>query len=434
MKSISHAVRLASESCGQSTIGQSIILTQFRPTQACGVSWSEASYLLGSAGTFINILPIDIIDINFNSFVHMFFVLVHQRVICAGAPEDAISNVFTEVLSPEAHGSSSSQQLEISYVMTDKRNRLSVVLHRARLVVLLDWLLQGKEFLLTKAEDLKQEDSEDEDTDEVDFHHPTPSPVGKSDIPKKESKPLDINLSVTQTDFVVVEDITDVHSNAVILKWTLVLTSHESDRGERSLGMSLSEMELFSCWLGSEEDTALSIIDPASVSVSLEPQSLCSKSQIDRSSFGRTDASELPTLEIIFQTGANIRVSYRDLELFLAILSTLKRQVQGQSLLSTPSPEPEFESGSDTEGSDTEATPVNSVLLSRLNALGYPEPLCHRALRETGGDLNRAADWLVDNAPEMKEEVSKPAGKKLPVGFVDVSTNSVLGHPLYLCF
>ena len=338
-----------------------------------------------------------------------------------GGTEDVVSNVFTEVLSPVEHNTAESPQLEISYYMADQRNRLAVVLHRARLVVLLDWLLQAKEFLLTKPEDLKQEDSENEDTDEVDFHHPTPSPVAQFQIPQKESKPLDINLSITDTDFVVVEDVTDLHSNAVILKWTLVLTSKESDCGERSLGMSLSDMELFSCQLGSEEETALSIIDPASMSVSLEPQSLLSKSQMSKSS-SHTDSTVLPTLEIVAQTGANIRLSYRDIELFLAILSTLRRQLQGQSLLSLSSNETEIESNSGSEGSDNESSPVNSVLLSRLKGLGYPESLCDRALRETGGDLSRAADWLVDNAPEMKEEESKPTARKMPAGSVDVSS------------
>jgi vacuolar protein sorting-associated protein 13D len=346
-----------------------------------------------------------------------------------GCPEDLVSNVFSEVLSPMKHNtanSPNSPQLEISYHMTGHQNRLAVVLHRARLVVLLDWLLQTKEFLLTKSEDLKQEDSEsEEDTDEVDFHQPMPSSIGQFQIPKKESKLLDINLSVTDTDFVVVEDITDLHSNAVILKWTLVLTSKESDCGERSLNMSLSDMELFSCQLGSEDETALSIIDPASVSVSLEPQSLLSKSQLAKSS-SHTDITVLPTLEISAHAGANIRLSYRDIELFLAILSVLKRQLQGQSLLSS-SNETKFDSNCESEGSDDESPPVNSVLLSRLKGLGYPESLCNQALRQTGGDLNKAADWLVDNAQEveMKEEQSKPAAKKIPVGSIDVRCRSL---------
>ena len=341
----------------------------------------------------------------------------------ADATKDEVSNKFTKVLSPGQRGTTDSPQLEISYRMTEKRNRLSVVLHQARLVVMLDWLLRVKEFLLTKPEDVKkQESSDDDDTDEVDFHNLVPSPVTKSRFLQKQSKPLDISLSITQTDFIVVEDTANLHSHAVILKWTLVLTSRESDLSERSLSMSLSDIELFSCRLGNEEETALSIIDPASISVSLDPHSLSlsSLSQMRSQSTANQPASpDLPTLEIVIQNGANVRLSYRDLELFLAILSTLKHQLQGQSIFSSSANETEIESGSEMEDSDSESQPVNSVMLRRLRGLGYREDLCEQALHKTGGDLNRAADWLVDNAPEEKAETLPT--KKMMAGSIDVS-------------
>ena len=52
------------------------------------------------------------------------------------------ANVFTEILSlNDPTGSSSTPQLEISFSMSEKRDKATIVLQRARLYVIVDWLL-----------------------------------------------------------------------------------------------------------------------------------------------------------------------------------------------------------------------------------------------------------------------------------------------------
>ena len=78
-------------------------------------------------------------------------------------------------------------------------------------------------------------------------------------------------MSVTETDFVVVEDVTSLDSSAVVLKGTVVLKFAYVPNREMIVKCSMEGLELFSCNLSNEDESALSILDPVSVSLELKP-------------------------------------------------------------------------------------------------------------------------------------------------------------------
>ena len=90
--------------------------------------------------------------------------------------------------------------------------------------------------------------------------------------PEEENKPpraIEVKLSVTETDFVVVEDVTSLDSSAVVLKGTVVLKFTFVPNREMSVKCNMEGLELFSCNLSNEDESALSILDPVSVSLEL---------------------------------------------------------------------------------------------------------------------------------------------------------------------
>jgi hypothetical protein len=89
--------------------------------------------------------------------------------------------------------------------------------------------------------------------------------------PNKPPRSIQVKLSVTETDFVVVEDITSLDSSAVVLKGTVVLKFDYVPNREMYVKCSMEGLELFSCNLSNEDESALSILDPVSVSLALKP-------------------------------------------------------------------------------------------------------------------------------------------------------------------
>lgn len=68
-------------------------------------------------------------------------------------------------------------------------------------------------------------------------------------------------------------------------------------------------------------------------------------------------------------------------------------------LLNVPLNEP---SAGGAGGASTAAVDPEAVML--LSAMGFPTKICEKALKETGGNLDRAADWLFSHPDEPMEE------------------------------
>ncbi|KAK1340487.1 hypothetical protein QTO34_019057 [Cnephaeus nilssonii] len=144
----------------------------------------------------------------------------------------------------------------------------------------------------------------------------------RSSLPVSTERHLEVKVNVTGTEFVVVEDVSCFDTNAIILKGTTVLT-YKPRFVDRPFSGSLFGIEVFSCRLGNEHDTALSIVDPVQIQVELVGNSSYQNSSGLMDAFNSTDFP--PILEIQLQA-LDIRLSYNDVQLFLAIAKSIPEQ------------------------------------------------------------------------------------------------------------
>eukprot|EP01127_Copromyxa_protea_P001634 TRINITY_DN11594_c0_g1_i1.p1 TRINITY_DN11594_c0_g1~~TRINITY_DN11594_c0_g1_i1.p1 ORF type:complete len:802 (-),score=245.62 TRINITY_DN11594_c0_g1_i1:36-2441(-) len=64
--------------------------------------------------------------------------------------------------------------------------------------------------------------------------------------------------------------------------------------------------------------------------------------------------------------------------------------------------------------SSSSSVEVDPVALAQLESMGFPTKICSKALRETKGNLERAADWLFSHMDEPMEEEEPEAASSSP--------------------
>ncbi|XP_063738866.1 LOW QUALITY PROTEIN: intermembrane lipid transfer protein VPS13D [Eleginops maclovinus] len=350
-------------------------------------------------------------------------------------------NVFDCILQPSKTGSNrATLQLELHYRSTRDSSCFTVVLNNLRVFLIFDWLKLVRDFLRVPVEKVPAaaEPRPSRPCDaSTDPGPATTSTIGavmpktvksgvvtkRSTVPVTQDRCLEVKINITGTEFVVVEDSSCLDTNAIILKGTTVLT-YKPRLLDRPFSGSLAGIEVFSCRLGSEQETALSIIDPVNIQVEL-----CG-SPTYQSSSGLLDAFNVedipPLLEIQFPT-LDIRLSYNDIQLFLAI---------ARSIPTSSSTLP-----SDCENSTTHATTPKDLFrqktealiagqLTHLQDLGFRKEDCKRALMHCKGQLDQAATWLLENAETMAGHArvradSASSSHSAPLSGVEVKAESV---------
>ncbi|XP_063799608.1 intermembrane lipid transfer protein VPS13D isoform X1 [Pseudophryne corroboree] len=348
-------------------------------------------------------------------------------------------NVFNCILQPSKSNSNpGSLQIELHHRSTKETSCFTVVLNNLRVFLIFDWLVLVHKFLQTPSETKK-------------FHHlvreergsnssPVVPKTVKSGVVTKRSsiqitpeKQLEVKINVTGTEFVVVEDASCVDTNAIILKGTTVLT-YKPKLVDRPFSGSLFGIEVFSCRLGNEQDTALSIIDPVHVQMELVGNSNYQNSSGLMDAFNTEDFP--PILEIQLQTLV-IRLSYNDVQLFLAIAKSIPEQTSPgvpQPAVSDAAPVSSNASGSIKEPEslppkDKHRHVMDPILennLARLQELGFALEDCRRALLATHGELNKAATWLFKNAEPLKpNKQNNGAGALRWISGVELKAESV---------
>ncbi|MCJ8741597.1 hypothetical protein PDJAM_G00072560 [Pangasius djambal] len=318
-------------------------------------------------------------------------------------------NVFNCILQPSRTGTNrASLQMELHYRSTRESSCFTVVLNNLRVFLIFDWLQLVRDFLRMPEEKgaaptRQRWPSSSSDPGTAGAVMPKTVKTGvvtkRSTVPVTQDKYLEVKLNATGTEFVVVEDSSCSDTNAIILKGTTVLT-YKPRLLDRPFSGSLAGIEVYSCRLGSEQDTALSIIDPVNVQVEL-----CG-SPTYQSSSGLLDAFNIedfpPLLEIQFPT-LDIRLSYNDVQLFLAIAKSIPTgspsvadpASASQAVQSTASPE------TTTKTKYSFRRQTQALLesqLTRLQDLGFRREDCRRALIHCKGQLDQAATWLLENA------------------------------------
>ncbi|XP_006885807.1 PREDICTED: vacuolar protein sorting-associated protein 13D [Elephantulus edwardii] len=327
-----------------------------------------------------------------------------------------MTNVFNCIFQPSKNSSTTqgSIQIELHFRSTKDSSCFTVVLNNLRVFLIFDWLLLVHNFLHTPSDIKKQNNI----TPSRHRHSSNESAVvpktvksgvvtKRSSIPMPTERHLEVKVNVTGTEFVVVEDVSCFDTNAIILKGTTVLT-YKPRFVDRPFSGSLFGIEVFSCRLGSEQDTALSIVDPVQIQVELVGNSSYQNSSGLMDAFNSDDFP--PILEIQLQA-LDIRLSYNDVQLFLAIAKSIPEQANTTVPDSVPLEANSVSihlSGSSRgseeirEGTRHTIDPVLELQLARLQELGFSMDDCRKALLLCQGQLKKAASWLFKNAEPLK--------------------------------
>lgn len=338
--------------------------------------------------------------------------LVSQEVIFEDTRQKGVdlddfeSCIFTEVLLPRrsqaesAEGYEESLQFEVHYRDTTKKTLLTFLFNHSRIMLITDYLLDLYNFIMCQMfkpntdsspkQEMPLHTQEDPSPIKI-YETPPPSASGvasRCEVPPQPQakKTFEMKLNISGTELVVLENVKTLDTHAVVLKVTSVLAWRPHLHTQKWLSCSVQSLEMFSCVLSCEEETALSIIDPTSALIELNN----ARRPKGRKTTGLLDIAEelLPSLEVTVQGPLTMRVSYNDYKLYLSILESVSKQLN-RAIKS------EVISGSKDEIPKHD---FDAMSVKRLQELGFKESDCIKALQATSGRLEASATWLLENA------------------------------------
>ncbi|XP_050345761.1 intermembrane lipid transfer protein Vps13D [Nymphalis io] len=245
--------------------------------------------------------------------------LVSQEILVsdtryAAEPANRRGNVFSHIVQPMPDHRHS-VQAEVHARKRQDSSAYTILINNMRLMAILDWWEAANQFIMQPPPPAADPDLQ---------HLEDAADGAEGAAPPAAEGAVELKLNITDSQLVLVEDASLWDTNAVILKSTTVITYRPADAA-RPVLCELNELEVYSCVLGLEEETALSIVEPAALHAAL-----------------RSDA----VLHIAMGT-LNLRLSYHDMRMFASMLQSLP--AQARAALSGKSPE---ESG---------GAPANSV-------------------------------------------------------------------------
>ncbi|XP_006866437.1 PREDICTED: vacuolar protein sorting-associated protein 13D isoform X2 [Chrysochloris asiatica] len=361
-----------------------------------------------------------------------------------------VTNVFNCIFQPSKTSSTAqgSIQIELHFRSTKDSSCFTVVLNNLRVFVIFDWLLSVHDFLHTPS-DMKKPNAaapprhrhSSSETAVVPKTVKSGVVTKRSSLPMPAERHLEVKVNVTGTEFVVVEDVSCLDTNAIILKGTTVLT-YKPRFVDRPFSGSLFGIEVFSCRLGNEQDTALSIVDPVQIQVELVGNSSYQNSSGLMDAFNSEDFP--PILEIQLQA-LDIRLSYNDVQLFLAIAKSIPEQANAAvpdsvaleaESVSSHLPGVSLTNEEVREGTRRTLDPVLELQLARLQELGFSMDDCRKALLLCQGQLKKAATWLFKHAEPLKS-LSLASNSRASQGTVSAQLLSgveIKAESVCLCF
>lgn len=312
--------------------------------------------------------------------------LVSQEILITDSRFSAIKpqlsstmpkNYFTNILQPiNFIPGTTSVQAEVHSRRRKDASKYTILLNNMRLMAILDWLESVRDFL----------------------SHSAPAPkdpaAGQRIIsgstseallspPATVDEPLELVLNITDSELVFVERPDQWDTNAVILKSTTVV-SYRPAETNKVMSINLNHLEVFSCILGNEEETALSIIDPVTVNLDLRRN----------------------TLDIQLQRSLCVRLSYHDVRMFIQMLESLPRQTRHAKASESPD--------------------IEQAKISKLIALGFIHTDCMKALKICDYELDDAALWLTQNAEPIRHQ-------PLTVNPLDINAVHLRAHNISIC-
>ena len=307
-------------------------------------------------------------------------------------------NVFTEVLKPIGSAASgvidAPPLLQVTYRSSATAQNIYVILNQTRVVVALPWVKRMWDWMF----DMPQSEVWKQWQVDMKYAESSSSPMlqeQEGDHNLDTPRTMKLKLSITDPEFVVVENRHRQDTHAVVLKFCAVLSymsvprncpldittvdtkyAHIPDCDRTYLESVFEGVEVYSCKLNQEHTTALSIVDPCIVQVEMSSRQP-----------GDSKVSEIQfSVEINSsrQMPVYTRFSYRDFKLFVTIMKSLA------STAEDPPP---------TGETDEEETPHAPFLryrkkLAALTDMGFHLVYAVRALSYFSGSQERAAIWL----------------------------------------
>lgn len=310
------------------------------------------------------------------------FTQARGAEIFGAAP--AAKNVFTTILQPtgsKANGGDSVQAEVHSRKRLDY-SKYTILLNNMRVMAILDWMESVRDFL-------SQDCDENDQTPQISTPKTVNAPpsalsaaIGASTTSLNAPAEMEVILNITNSELVFVEKTDQWDSNAVILKSTTVL-SYRPVEVNKVMSINLNHLEVFSCILGCEEETALSIIDPITINMDVKQN----------------------TLDIQLQKRLCIRLSYNDVKMFIKMLASLPNQTKNAQC--------------------REQKQVNEALVTKLAALGFSIEDCVKALELCNNVLDDSALWLTQNAEPIKAYASHLPENPLNIKAVVIRANCI---------
>ncbi|XP_055636021.1 intermembrane lipid transfer protein Vps13D isoform X3 [Toxorhynchites rutilus septentrionalis] len=275
--------------------------------------------------------------------------------------QSEIKNVFPNILQPIVSDPAAGQvQAEIHSRRRKDMTKFTILLNNMRLMAILDWLESAKDFIL---------EQEDQPLIGLDLRNrsglPIPEPTNRAPTPTEENQ-IELKLNITDSELVLVEKTNQSDTNAVILKSTTVV-SYRPHEIAKTMSINLNNLEVFSCILGSEDNTALSIIDPVTINMDLRRG----------------------VLDVQLQKHLCLRLSYHDVKMFQRMLESLPSQTKNAR-----------SSKQISLGGETEA----NTAVEKLVSLGFNRTDCLESLKKCNFQIDDAALWLTQNSEPQKRD------------------------------
>ena len=344
-------------------------------------------------------------------------------------PMNKRPSVFPHILQPlitddkQQSNNQNNLQAEVHFRLSPDTHRITVLVNNMRLLGIFDWWFQVLDFISTN-----ESPPPPQSEDEVACSKSKATPPGGEEWPnsnralkssaaaeeplypsagiisrrapqvvKSQGPVFELKLNITDCDFIIIADPSRSDSTAIILRSTTVL-AYRPDMVDRPFSCNLNNAEVFSCTLGKENETALSIIDPVTINFEIAGRNVPGMPLKGLSDFlvleqNKDGYNQLGTYERTAEIQLqqlNVRLSHNDWLVFHKILNSFPHQA------------------SNAAAAIGKTNVADHQLLGKLMDLGFPSSSCEEALTVCNGHLDEAALWLTQHCQPMTDRLTKP--------------------------
>lgn len=288
--------------------------------------------------------------------------------------ESPVKNCFKYILKPSIDSTSKSTvQAEIHSRKRNGISKYTVLLNNMRIMALFDYLERLKNFL--NEEPFMSSSQANIQTPNAATHKQSRHSPKSSYF--EDNLKYELVLNITNSEVVFVENCERSDTNAVILKSTTVF-SYKPGSNIVPISVDINHLEIFSCILGSESASSLSIIDPFSLNMELRNTSF----------------------HTVIPNPVYLRVSYNDAMLFSRMLRSIPNQRKKNLTVGHPAHLSDFEK------------------IAPLAAMGFNQSDCWTAMQICNNNINESAIWL-------SHKKTKTSSSAIKISNITLNANSV---------